>query len=88
VLAVVATNVALTKAQATRVAGMAQDGVARAVRPSHTLLDGDISFALSLGEVAGDVSLVGAVAADVVVEAILAGVRSAQPLHGLPAAEG
>jgi L-aminopeptidase/D-esterase-like protein len=87
VLAAVATNVALTKAQATRVAMMAHDGLARTVRPAHTLLDGDITFALSLGDVMGDVSLVGAVAADVVADAILAGVRAAQTLHGLPAAE-
>jgi L-aminopeptidase/D-esterase-like protein len=49
-LAVVATNVALTPGQAKRLAIMAQDGLARALRPVHALYDGDVVFALSTGE--------------------------------------
>ena len=49
-LAVVATNAALTPAQARRLAMMAQDGLARALRPVHALYDGDVVFALSTGE--------------------------------------
>src|SRR5690606_14834270 len=48
-LAVVATDAALTKAEAHRLAVMAQDGLARAIHPVHTPLDGDIVFALSTG---------------------------------------
>ncbi len=46
-IGVVATNVKLTKAQATKVAGMAHDGLARCIRPIHTSLDGDTIFCLS-----------------------------------------
>lgn len=83
-LGVVATDAALTKAQTTRVAQMAQDGLARAIRPVHPL-DGDTVFALSLGEREGDVAQVGAVAARVLGEAILRAVRKAKGLHGVPA---
>jgi L-aminopeptidase/D-esterase-like protein len=84
-LVVVATNVVLNKTTATKVAQMAHDGLARAVRPVHTLFDGDMVFALSLGDREGDVSLVGAVAAEVVAEAIVRGVQAAHTLHGIPA---
>lgn len=85
-LAVVATNAALTKAQATKVAQMAQDGLARAIRPVHTAIDGDVVFALSLGNETSDASLVGALAAEVLSEAIVRAVRAATGLHGMPAA--
>ncbi|HPD61442.1 MAG TPA: P1 family peptidase [Thermodesulfobacteriota bacterium] len=49
-LAVVATTVELTKTQATKVAQMAHDGIARAIRPAHTMFDGDTVFALSTGK--------------------------------------
>ena len=85
-LAVVATNVALTKTGATKVAQMAHDGLARTIRPVHTALDGDTVFALSLGDKQGDAGLVGAVAATVVAEAIVRAVKAAEKLHGMPAA--
>ena len=50
-IAVVATNLELTKAQATKVAQMAQDGLARAINPAHTLFDGDTVFALATGQI-------------------------------------
>jgi L-aminopeptidase/D-esterase-like protein len=84
VIGVVATNATLTKAQATKVAQMAQDGVARAVRPAHTLLDGDVIFALSTGTKKADVSTVGAFAAEAMAEAIVRAVRMAAPAGGLP----
>ena len=84
VIGVVATNASLTKAQATKVAQMAQDGIARTIRPAHTLLDGDAIFALSTGRRKADVSTVGAFAADVTAEAILRGVRLAASAGGLP----
>jgi L-aminopeptidase/D-esterase-like protein len=85
-LAVVATNVALTKAGATKVAQMAHDGLARTIRPVHTAIDGDLVFALSLGGKKGDASLVGAVAAEVLATAVVRGVCAAESLHGIPAA--
>jgi L-aminopeptidase/D-esterase-like protein len=69
-LAVVATDAALTKAQARRVASMAHDGIARAVRPAHTMFDGDTVFALSTGAIQADVTTIGSVAADLVALAI------------------
>lgn len=83
-IGVVATNAGLTKTEATKIAQMAQDGVARAVRPAHTMLDGDTLFALSIGRKRTDVSLIGAVAAEVVTRAILRAVRSAAAAGGLP----
>ena len=87
-LVVVATNAALTKTEATKVAQMAHDGVARAVSPAHTPWDGDTVFALSAGNaaVAGGVLVVGAVAAEVTARAIVRGARLARGLPGLPAA--
>ncbi len=85
-LGVVATNIALSKVGATKVAQMAHDGLARAIRPVHTAFDGDIVFALSLGEETGDASLVGAVAAEVLAEAVVRAVRAAESLFGVPAA--
>jgi L-aminopeptidase/D-esterase-like protein len=85
VIGVVATNARLTKEQANEVAQMAQDGIARAVRPAHTLFDGDTLFALSTGGKRADVNLVGAYAAEVVAEAIARAVRAAEGAGGLPA---
>jgi len=84
-LGVVATNVALTKAQATKMAQMAHDGLARAIHPVHTPFDGDLVFALSLGDREGDVGLVGPLAARVLAQAVLRAVRKARGLHGVPA---
>ncbi len=86
-LAVVLTNVALSKVGCTKVAQMAHDGFARTIHPVHTAVDGDIVFALSHGEQTGDAGIVGALAAEVVAEAILAGVRAAETLHGVPASK-
>lgn len=86
-IGVVATNAPLTKAQATKLAQMAQDGLARAIYPSHTPWDGDTMFALATGDYDGPVDLltIGALAADMVAAAILDAVRSAEGLEGLPA---
>jgi len=83
VIGVVATNAKLTKSQATKVSQMAQDGIGRTIRPAHSMLDGDVIFALSTGSHKADVTSVGAFAAEVVVEAILRAVRSAKAAGGL-----
>jgi L-aminopeptidase/D-esterase-like protein len=87
-IGVVATNATLTKAQATKLAQMAHDGLARAIYPAHTPWDGDTIFALATGEIEGEPDLItlGALAADVVAEAILDAVRSATGLEGIPSA--
>lgn len=85
-IGVVATNATLTKAQATKVAQMAHDGMARAISPSHTMGDGDTIFSLATGERAeqADVTTIGALAADVLAEAIVRAVRAATSLPGYP----
>ena len=83
-LAVVATNARLSKADATRVALMAQDGIARAIVPAHTPFDGDTVFALSTSNVEADVAVVGTLAALSVSNAIMNAVRSAASAYGLP----
>ena len=85
VIGVVATNANLGKAEATKVAQMAQDGVARAVNPAHTMYDGDTIFALATGEVAADPTVVGAFAAEAVADAIRRAVLSATSLGGVRA---
>ncbi len=77
VIGVVATNAKLSKEEANKVAQMAHDGLARAIRPAHTMYDGDTIFALSTGDRAADANLVGALAAEVFAEAIVRGVRAA-----------
>ena len=88
-LAVVATDAPLTKAQAKRLAIMAQDGLARALRPAHTPLDGDLVFALALGDGRGVEPLLllrlGAYAADALARAIARGVLLAEGVAGVPA---
>jgi len=79
-LAAVATDAALTKEEITKVAQMAQDGLARAIRPAHTPFDGDVVIALAVGTLAADVLTVGAVAAEVVATAIVRAVRVANSL--------
>lgn len=84
VIGVIATNAKLTKSEATKVAQMAQDGLARTIRPAHTMLDGDAIFALATGEKKADPSTVGAFAAEVVAQAIIRAVQRASPAGGLP----
>lgn len=84
VIGLVATNAKLTQAEATKVAQMAQDGLARTVRPAHTMLDGDTVFALATGQKKAAPSTVGAFAAEVMAQAILRAVQKAAPAGGLP----
>jgi len=83
-IAVVATNARLNKGQALRVAIMAQDGLARAIDPVHTMFDGDTVFCLSTGAIDADVSAVGALAARILARAVANAVRAADGLHGVP----
>ena len=86
-LGVVATNATLTKTQATRVAQMAHDGYARAISPVHTTVDGDLIFTLATGVRPGnvDVGVIGALAAEVMADAIARAARQATGLPGIPA---
>ncbi|MGK5507928.1 P1 family peptidase [Brevibacillus formosus] len=83
-IAVVASNARLSKAGANKVAQMAHDGLARTIRPIHTMYDGDTVFAVATGEVEASVDLVGALSADVLAEAVIQAVKHAEEAWGLP----
>ena len=85
VIGCVVTNARLRKPGVCRVADLAHTGIARAVSPAHTSLDGDAMFALATGEVEASVDLVAELAARVVAEAVREGVRHAQGMPGFPA---
>jgi L-aminopeptidase/D-esterase-like protein len=90
-LAVVATNVALEKTPLTKIAMMANCGAARAIRPYHTTGDGDSLFALSTNALARpnlQLTTIGALAADVVADAIVRAVRAAHSVEGWPGLAG
>jgi L-aminopeptidase/D-esterase-like protein len=87
-IAVVATNARLTKTEVNRVALMADDGLARALSPAHTIGDGDTVFALATGRWSGqaDTSIIGALAAEALADAIVRAATQAQSLGGVPSA--
>jgi len=89
-LAVVATSGYLTKEGANKMAQMAHDGLARSIRPIHTMFDGDTVFALATGKRPKrgdgvDPTVVGAAAAEVLAQAVVRAVQEAESLGGIPA---
>ena len=85
-LGVVITNAEFNKTQLCKIAGMTHDGYARSIRPVHTSADGDSIFAVSVGDLKVDQDLVGTLAADVMSEAIIRAVTSAESAYGYPSA--
>ncbi len=87
-LAVIAVNAPFDKTQLTKIAQMAHDGMARAIRPAHTMFDGDTVFAVSVPRKADapslDVTIAGTAAAEALAEAVVRGVNSAEGLGGFP----
>lgn len=87
-VAVVATDAVLSKEGANKMAQMAHDGLAQAIRPIHTMVDGDTVFALATGQrpqARVDLTALGAVAAAVLAEAVVRAARQATSLAGVPA---
>jgi L-aminopeptidase/D-esterase-like protein len=86
-IGIVATDAVLTKPQASKLATMAHDGLARTINPVHTMTDGDTLFALATGTAAkpGNMTVLGALAAEVTARAVLNAVLHATGLPGLPA---
>ena len=89
-IAVVATNAVLSKAQALKIAQMAHDGMARAIRPAHTMFDGDTIFALGTGEIdlgslpgsiSGNITAIGSAAADTLSRAIVHAMLAAETIE-------
>jgi L-aminopeptidase/D-esterase-like protein len=85
-LGIVATNASMTKPQANKVAQMAHDGLARAIYPVHTTVDGDVVFAAGTGEVEAAPDIVGAWGARVIEDAIVRAVLTAEGSDEIPAA--
>ena len=84
-IGIVVTNGKFTKAQMNKIASMSHNGYARALYPSHTMVDGDTIFAASTGGVKADISLVGHLGALAMEKAIVRGIKAARGLHGVPA---
>ncbi|MBR0456417.1 MAG: P1 family peptidase [Firmicutes bacterium] len=87
-LGIIITNAAFDKAALCKIAGMAHDGYARSIRPVHTSADGDSIYAVSVGEVKADRDVIGALAAEVISEAIKRAVQNAESAYGFPSAGG
>jgi L-aminopeptidase/D-esterase-like protein len=87
-IGLVATNAKMSKVDINRVAMMADDGFARAITPSHTVGDGDTVFALATGRWDGEANptIVGALAAEAMAEAIVRAATHAESSHGVPSA--
>jgi L-aminopeptidase/D-esterase-like protein len=83
-LVVIMTDARLDKLQATKIAQMAQDGMARSIRPVHTQFDGDLIFALSVGTKRMDLNTLGTAAAEVTARAIVNAIKTAKGLGGVP----
>jgi len=86
-IGVIAVNARLDKAQARRVAMGAHDGYARSIDPVHTMYDGDTIFCVANGELEADISLLSAIAAQVMARAVANAVLSAGSLAGVPGYE-
>lgn len=83
-IGVIITNGKFEKASLCKIAGMAHDGYARSIRPVHTTADGDSIYAVSVGDVEADQDLTGVLAAEVMSEAIIRAVMSAEGAYGYP----
>lgn len=79
------TNAGLEKTALNKVASMAHNGYGRAIRPVHTMADGDSIYAVSVGDVAADINLVGPLSAYVMAKAIASAARSARSIDGYKA---
>jgi L-aminopeptidase/D-esterase-like protein len=82
-IGVVVTNVKLNKTEATRLATVCQNGIARSIRPAHTQYDGDTIFVLSTGNAESDINLLGVLGVQVVEKAITSAVKHAKSVRNL-----
>ncbi len=83
-IGIIACNGSFTKVQCNKIAAMGHNGMARAIRPIHTTMDGDMLFALATGDMAVPLDVAGEMAAIVVERAIIKAVKAAAPAGGLP----
>ena len=83
-LCVVFTNAGFSKPQLCKIAGMAHNGLARSINPVHTSADGDSIYAVSIGELRADQDLIGTLSAEIISEAVIRAVESADGAFGHP----
>lgn len=83
-IGIIATNADINKTQATKIAQMGHDGFARGINPIHTAYDGDTIFCVATGKIPADVTTLGGLAAEVMEEAIINGIKAAKSAYGLP----
>jgi L-aminopeptidase/D-esterase-like protein len=81
-LCVVFTNAGFSKPQLCKIAGMAHNGLARSINPVHTSADGDSIYAVSIGELRADQDLIGTLSAEIISEAVIRAVESADGAFG------
>ncbi|UZJ80966.1 P1 family peptidase [Fictibacillus sp. KU28468] len=86
-IGVVACNAMLTKSQASKVASMAHDGLARTIYPVHTMYDGDTIFSLATGDISASVDLIGTIAADVLAQAVIQAIMKAEGIKNFPSSK-
>lgn len=84
VIGVIATNADLNKEEANKLAQMAHNGLALAIRPAHTMFDGDTLFSIATGKHKADINIVGGFAAEVMASAVVNAVRFSRAAGGLP----
>ncbi|SHF02383.1 P1 family peptidase [Clostridium fallax] len=83
-IGIIVTNGIFNKSQINKIASMAHNGFGRAIRPAHTLFDGDTIFALSTNKVKADINVVGMLSAKVMEKAIIRGIKSAKSAYNFP----
>ncbi|MBE6070604.1 MAG: P1 family peptidase [Clostridium butyricum] len=83
-IGIIVTNADFDKAQANKIASMAHNGYARTMRPAHTMFDGDTIFTMCTNKVKSDVTTVGMIAAQVMENAVLRGIKSARGMFNIP----
>lgn len=82
-IGVIATNGKLTKSEANKLASMAHNGYGRAIRPAHSIFDGDTIFTMATGQVEADINVIGLLAARVMEKAIVKAVKDADSAYGI-----
>ena len=83
-IGIIITNAKFCKTELCKIASMAQNGLARSIKPVHTSADGDSVYAVSVGDIEADKDMVGTLSSDVMSEAISRAVKNAEPSYGLP----
>lgn len=86
-IGIVATNAALEKPGANKLASMSHNGYARTMRPAHSIFDGDTIFTMATGKIDADINVIGFLAAEVMEKAVINAIKSAKSAYGFKSSE-